>query len=390
MRPARRMKEIPPSSTLKVLRLAKELERSGRRILHLQVGEPDFDTPDHIKRAGEEAIRRGMTKYTPSPGLPQLREKIAERLGEEKGIDLKPDNVIITPGAKHAIFCALVATLDSGDEVIIPSPCWTYEAMVKIAGGRPVFLPTREEDGFVPEPERIEEKITGRTRLILLNYPNNPTGAIIDRKSLEQIILIAKRHRLWILSDEIYDKLTYERKSSSALEFPDVFDRIIYINGFSKTYAMTGWRLGYAVAPEELISEMVKIQEATTSCVPGFVQMAGIAALDGPQDFVENMRREYWTRRDLAVYLLNSIEGVRCGKPGGAFYTFPNISEIGVPSLEFCERLLQEEGVAAVPGSGFGPGGEGHLRVSFATSPEVIREGVEKIKALAERIRREK
>lgn len=384
------MSKIPPSSTLRVLRLAKELERSGKKILHLEVGEPDFDTPEHIKRAAEDALRKGMTKYTPSPGIPQLREKIAEKLGEEKGVDLKPENVIVTPGAKHAIFCALVSILDPDEEVIIPSPCWTYEPIVLIAGGNPVFLKTREDEGFLPRPEDVEKKITKKTKAILLNYPSNPTGAIIDKSTLEEILLIAKKHKLWIISDEIYEKLTYEKKSASILDFPDALDMSVYVSGFSKTYAMTGWRLGYAVAPSVLISEMIKIQEATTSCVPGFVQMAGIAALDGPQDFVEKMRKEYWTRRDLTVYLLNSVERMSCRKPGGAFYAFPNIQEIGIASLEFCERLLHEEGVAAVPGSGFGPGGEGHLRISFATSPDVIREGVEKIKSLAERIRREK
>jgi len=390
MLPAKRMSKIPPSSTLKILRLAKELERSGKRILHLEVGEPDFDTPEHIKRAAEEALRKGMTKYTPSPGLPQLREKIAEKLGEEKGVDLKQENIIVTPGAKHAIFCALVSILDPEDEIIIPSPCWTYEAIVLVAGGKPVFLRTKEDEGFVPKPEDLERKITKKTKAILLNYPSNPTGAIIDRSALEDILLIAKKEKLWIISDEIYEKLTYEKRSASIFDFPDCLDRSVYISGFSKTYAMTGWRLGYAVAPANLISEMIKIQEATTSCVPGFVQMAGIAALDGPQDFVEKMRKEYWTRRDLSVYLLNSIEGVSCRKPGGTFYAFPNMREIGTASVEFCERLLQEEGVAAVPGSGFGPGGEGHLRISFATSPDVIREGIEKIKSLVERIRKEK
>lgn len=388
MKPAERMAEIPPSSTLSVLRLAKELEAQGRRVIHLEVGEPDFDTPEHIKRAAEEALRKGMTKYTPSPGLPKLREKISEKICEEKGVDLKMENVIVTPGAKHAIFCALVSILDPGDEVVIPSPCWTYEAMVRIAGGRPVFLRTDEDGGFLPRPEDLEKRISGRTRLILLNYPNNPTGAVIDERTLAEIVQIAKKHRLWMLSDEVYEKLVYERRSASILDFPDAFDRSVYVGGFSKTYAMTGWRLGYAVAPASLVQEMIKILEATTSCVPGFVQMAGVAALDGPQDFIEMMRREYWTRRDLVIYLLNSIEGVSCGKPEGAFYAFPNMSELGVSSLEFCKMLLKEEGVAAVPGSGFGPGGEGHIRVSYATSPDNIREGVEKIRVLAERVRR--
>jgi len=372
------MKEIPPSSTFKVLSLAKELERQGKDIVHMEVGEPDFDTPAHIKRAAEEALARGMTKYTPSAGLPELREAIAKHLAT-KGISTDTKNVIVTPGAKHAIFCALAATLDPGDEVIIPSPCWTYEAMVRIVGGKPVFIESKQSDDFKVKVEQVQEALTDNTRMILLNYPNNPTGAVMQQKDLQPIIDFAIDHELWVLSDDIYDCLVYEGKHVSVMSLPNTAERTIYINGFSKAYAMTGWRLGYAVAPVELIAEINKIQQASTTCAAGFVQAAGVAALRGPQDCVREMRDEYRKRRDAIVKGLNSIDGFECTKPAGAFYVFPNIKKPGVSSLDFCEFLLHEAGVAAVPGSGFGPYGEGHVRFSYATSIRNIQRAINRI-----------
>jgi len=385
LRPAKRMKEIPPSSTLKVLNLAKELERQGKDIVHMEVGEPDFDTPAHIKRAAEEALARGMTKYTPSAGLPELREAIAEHLAT-KGISTDAKNVIVTPGAKHAIFCALAATLDPGDEVIIPSPCWTYEAMVRIVGGKPVFIESKQSDEFKVKVEQVQEALTDNTRMILLNYPNNPTGAVMQKKDLQSIIDLAINHDIWILSDEIYDCLVYEGKHVSVMSLPNTAERTIYINGFSKAYAMTGWRLGYAVAPVELIAEINKIQQASTTCAAGFVQAAGVAALRGPQDCVREMCDEYRKRRDVIVNGLNSIDEFECIKPAGAFYAFPRIKKPGISSLDFCEFLLREAGVAAVPGSGFGPYGEGHARFSYATSIQNIQRGLDQMgDALARR-----
>lgn len=378
LRPAKRMKEIPPSSTFKVLNLAKELERQGKDIVHMEVGEPDFDTPAHIKRAAEEALACGMTKYTPSAGLPELREAIAEHLAT-KGISTDAKNVIVTPGAKHAIFCTLAATLDPGDEVIIPSPCWTYEAMVRIVGGKPVFIESKQSDEFKVKVEHVQEALTDNTRMILLNYPNNPTGAVMQKKDLQSIINLAINHDIWILSDEIYDCLVYEGKHVSVMSLPNTAERTIYINGFSKAYAMTGWRLGYAVAPVELIAEINKIQQASTTCAAGFVQAAGVAALRGPQDCVREMRDEYRKRRDVIVNGLNSIDGFECIKPAGAFYAFPRIKKPGISSLDFCEFLLREAGVAAVPGSGFGPYGEGHARFSYATSIQNIQRGLDQM-----------
>jgi len=385
LRPAKRMKEIPPSSTLKVLNLAKELERQGKDIVHMEVGEPDFDTPAHIKRAAEEALARGMTKYTPSAGLPELREAIAEHLAT-KGISTDAKNVIVTPGAKHAIFCALAATLDPGDEVIIPSPCWTYEAMVRIVGGKPVFIESKQSDEFKVKVDHVQEALTDNTRMILLNYPNNPTGAVMQQQDLQPVIDLAIDHDIWILSDEIYDCLVYEGKHVSVMSLPNTAERTIYINGFSKAYAMTGWRLGYAVAPVELIAEINKIQQASTTCAAGFVQAAGVAALRGPQDCVREMCDEYRKRRDVIVNGLNSIDEFECIKPAGAFYAFPRIKKPGISSLDFCEFLLREAGVAAVPGSGFGPYGEGHARFSYATSRQNIQRGLDQMgDALARR-----
>jgi len=381
------MKEIPPSSTIRVLGLAKELERHGKKIINMGIGEPDFDTPPHIKRAAEDALQRGMTKYTTSAGLLELREAIAEHM-ETKGFKTDSKNVLVTPGTKHAIFCAMAAALDPGDEVIIPSPCWTYEAMVRILGGKPVFAETTDEKGFKLEIKKVEEVLSPKTKILLLNYPNNPTGAVMTRKELRPIAELAVDHDLWVLSDEIYDCLVYEGEHASILSFPNMAERTIYINGFSKAYSMTGWRLGYGIAPAGLITEMTKVQEASTSSATSFVQAAGIAALRGPQEFTRKMRDEYRKRRDAIVKGLSSIKGISCTKPGGAFYAFPNMKRLGVDSLEFCEILLREAGVTAVPGSGFGPYGEGHVRFSYATSMENIKEAIERVKKVAGNIRK--
>jgi len=385
LKPAKRMNEIPPSSTFKVLALAKELERQGKDIIHMEVGEPDFDTPDHIKRAAEKALAHGMTKYTPSAGLPELREAIAEHLAT-KGITTTSGNVIVTPGVKHAIFCAMAAALDPGDEVIIPSPCWTYEPIVRVVGAKPVFVEASRADEFKVRVEKVQDALTKKTKMIMMNYPNNPTGAVMQQGDLRPIVDLAIDHDLWVLSDEIYDCLVYEGKHVSVLSLPKTTERTIYVNGFSKAYAMTGWRLGYAVAPVELIAEIDKVQQASTSCVAGFVQAAGIAALRGPQDFVRKMRDEYRKRREVIVKGLNSIEGFECTKPAGAFYAFPSIKKLGVSSLNLCEFLLREAGVAAVQGSGFGPHGEGHVRFSYATSLDNIKKAIDRTKEAVKKL----
>jgi aspartate/methionine/tyrosine aminotransferase len=376
---------MPASGTLKMLALAKQLEREGHDIIHMEVGEPDFDTPEHIKRAAREALARGVTKYTPSRGIPELRAAIAEHLST-KGISASADEVLVTPGAKHAIFCAMAAALDPGDEVIIPSPCWTYEGIVRIAGAKPLFVETVQADGFRLDVEKVQEQLSPKTRMVVLNYPNNPTGATMLKPDLRALADLAIDHKLWVLSDEIYDCLVYEGDHISIASLGDMHERTIYINGFSKAYAMTGWRLGYAAAPRELADQMNKVQQASTSCAPAFVQAAGVAALRGPQDCVSKMRDEYHRRRDAIVSGLNSIKGFECPSPKGAFYVFPSIKELGLKSLKLCELLLQKAGVAAVPGSEFGPYGEGHIRLSYATSMANIEKAIERIKAAIENL----
>ncbi len=372
------MSDIPPSGTLKVLGLAKSLEREGKEIIHLESGQPDFDTPDHIKEAAEKALADGVTKYTPSAGSPELREAVAESVST-RGVEAKPEEVLITPGAKHAVYCAMMAALDPGDEVIIPSPCWTYEGIVKVAGGKPVYVETPQADGFKLKAEALQEALTKRTRMLVLNYPGNPTGATMGEKEMRAITDLAVDRGIWVLTDEIYDRLTYDAEHVSPATLPGMRERTIYINGFSKTYAMTGWRLGYSVSSAELVEEMVKIQQATTSCATAFVQAAGVAALRGPQDCVQDMVEQYRKRREVIVEGLNSIDGFDCAKPEGAFYAFPSVE--GFKSAELCERLLHEAGVAAVPGSAFGPHGEGHVRFSYSNSEENIRKAIDKIKS---------
>ena len=385
MRPAKRMGAMPVSGTLRVLDLAKRLEREGREIIHMEVGEPDFDTPEHIKRAAEEALKRGVTKYTSSAGIPELREAIAEHI-RAKGIEAIEKEVLVTPGAKHAILCAMVAALDPGDEVVIPSPCWTYEGIAQVAGAETVYVRTSGEDGFRLSADAVHEKLTAKSKMLLLNYPNTPTGAVAGEGDLRALAELAVDHKLWVLSDEIYDCLVYEGKHVSIASLPGMRERTVYINGFSKAYAMTGWRLGYAVAPSDLTAEMIKIQQASTTCAASFVQAAGLTALRGPQDCVREIRDEYRKRRDVIVRGLNSIRGFECTKPKGAFYAFPSVEGLGIDSLTLCERLLQDGGVAAVPGSEFGPYGEGYVRFSYATSMEDIRRAIERIAEVVEKL----
>lgn len=372
------MENVPGSGTLKILALANELEREGKDIIHLEVGQPDFDTPQHIKDSAEEALERGKTGYTSSSGIPELREAISKYL-REKDVDRGPDEIIVTPGAKHSLFSSMAVTLDPGDEIIIPNPCWTYEGMAGIINAKPVFVETPEEDQFKLNTEDVKENISKKTKSILLNYPNNPTGSLLGEGTLRALADLAVDHDLWIITDEVYERLIYGEAPASIASFPECEDRTIYINGFSKTYAMTGWRLGYTAAPEEIISEMIKIQQNSTTCPTSFAQFGGVAALDGPQDCVREMASEYEKRRDIIVEGLNSIEGIKCVEPKGAFYAFPNIEELGEKSMDLCEYLLKNAQVAATPGSAFGPAGEGHLRMSYANSAERIKEALERL-----------
>lgn len=378
MRIAERMKNVPGSGTLEILSLANELEQEGEDIIHLEVGEPDFDTPKNIKDAAKEALDEGKTGYTSSNGTQELREAISQDL-KKKGIERTPEEIIATPGAKHSLFSAMTIALDPNDEILIPTPCWTYEGMTRIINAEPIFIETPEENQFKLQPEDVKKKISSKTRMLLLNYPNNPTGAVLEKSTLRALADLAIDHDFWILTDEVYDQLVYGDSSPSISSFSDLHERTIYINSFSKTYAMTGWRLGYTAAPKEIISEMVKIQQNSTTCPASFVQSAGVAALEGPQDQVEEMASKYEKRRDIIVDGLDSIEGINCVKPKGAFYAFPNIEDLGKDSKEISKLLLREAGVAATPGNAFGPAGEGHIRLSYANSTERIKEALERI-----------
>jgi len=382
---AKRMMLIKPSGTMAMAERAGEMERKGRRVYHLDIGEPYFDTPEHIKEAAIKAIKEGYTHYTSSRGLFELREAIAEDL-EKRRIYADPsDEILVTPGAKHAIYCACLSTLNPGDEVLVLSPTWpTHFQCVEIAEARVIEVSCGEN--FDLNEEELKSKVTGKTKMILVSSPNNPTGGGLSGEDIKAIVDIAVDNDLLILSDEIYDRLVYEDfKPVSPASLEGGRERTIVINGFSKTYAMTGWRLGYACASREIIESMRRIQQSTTTCPVSFVQKAGIAALRGPQKQVEKMIREYDRRRRFIVERLNQIEGVKCATPKGAFYVFPDISRLKISSMEFCVQLLEETGVSTTPGSVFGKGGEGHIRVSYANDMQVISESIKRMEEFIEK-----
>jgi len=382
---AERMGLIKPSGTIAMAEKARELERKGRKIYHLDMGEPDFDTPAHIKEAAITAIKEGFTHYTSSRGILELREAIADDL-KNRGIDADPnDEILVTPGAKHAIYCACLSTLNPGDEVLVLSPTWpTHFQCVEIAEARAVEVPCGED--YSLNEEELKARVTGKTRMILIGSPNNPTGGVLSQEAVETIVDVAEDNDLLILSDEVYDRLVYEdSKPVSPASLGNGGERTIVVNGFSKAYAMTGWRLGYACASKEIIDAMTRIQQSTTTCPVSFVQKAGIAALRGPQTPVEKMVEEYDKRRHFTVEKLNEIDRVRCVTPKGAFYVFPDISDLKMPSSEFCLRLLEETGVSTTPGSVFGECGEGHIRVSYASDIQTISEGIKRLEEFVEK-----
>ena len=385
---ADRMKLLKPSGTIAMAEAARRIAESGRRILHLEVGEPDFKTPAHIRKAAYEAIESGFTHYTPSRGILELREAIAEDL-KRRGIEADPKNeIIVTPGAKHAIYCACLATLNPGGEVLVLAPTWpTHFTCIEFAGAKPVEVPCG--DTYSLDEEEFKRCITSRVRMVLLASPNNPTGGVLSPDDIRVIADVASDYGLLILSDEIYDKIVYDGvEVRSVATMGDVKDQTIIVNGFSKAYAMTGWRLGYAVANKEIIDAMNRIQQTTTTCPVSFVQKAGVAALRGSQKCVEEMISEYDRRRRFLVKRLNEIEGLECQMPKGAFYAFPKYS-LKMSSKEFCLKLLEEEGVCITPGSVFGTYGEGHVRISYATNLETISEAANRLEAFLKRHKKE-
>jgi len=385
MNVAPRMARLGTESAFEVLARARQLERAGREIIHLEIGEPDFDTPVHIKEAAKQALDAGATHYGPSAGLPELREAIAKHVAETRGVPVAPEEVVVTPGAKPIMFFTIMALVGDGDEVIYPNPGFPiYESVINFVGGVPVPIPLREESGFGFDLELFERRVSSKTKLIVINSPENPTGGVLDRDQLERIADVARRRRIPVLSDEIYRQFLYEGEFASIMGLPGMREQTILLDGFSKSYAMTGWRLGYGVMPPALAEHVARLMVNSNSCTASFVQLAGIAALQGDQTPVARMVAEFKRRRDLLVDGLNRLPGVRCARPRGAFYVFPNITGTGRPSAEVAERLLTEAGVAALSGAAFGAHGEGYLRFSYANSESNLRLALERMRPLFE------
>lgn len=378
---AKRVKGLTPEGAYAVLARARALEASGKDIVHLEIGEPDFPTFAHISRTGQEAIAAGFTRYNPPAGLLSLRQAIAEEAGARRGISIAPEQVVIGPGAKPGLFFSTLALVEPGDEVLYPDPGFpTYSAMVSVAGGTPIPLPLKEERDFSIDLQAFDRLINDRTRLIILNSPSNPTGSVIPAADLAHIARAALDRGCWVISDEIYACFVYDgQEVSSIASIPGMAERTIIVDGFSKTYAMTGWRLGYAIMPPDLAQRVELLMTHSIGCTATFTQLAGLAALEGDQDLVEARVMEYQKRRDLIVEGLNAIPGIKCKPPQGAFYAFPNITGTGQTSRQLASRLLEEAGVAVLPGTDFGEHGEGYLRLCFAASPQAIRLALERM-----------
>lgn len=377
---AERMSRLGTEGAFEVLARAQQLEAQGREIVHLEIGEPDFPTAPHIVEAAVTALHDGWTHYCPSPGLAQLREAVAEDAGRRRGIRIDPAEVVITPGAKPIFFFAVLALVESGDEVLYPNPGFPiYESMIRFVGAQPVPYPLREEKDFDVAAAAILDKITPRTRMVILNSPQNPTGGVLARTEWTLLAELLAGCDVTIFSDEIYSRLTFEGEHVSPMQFPELREKTIILDGFSKTYAMTGWRLGYGIMKPNLAEQVGRLMTNSDSCTASFTQMAGITALRGDQSHVDRMREEFRRRREAIVKGLNSIPGFRCPQPHGAFYAFPNITGTGWKSRELADALLNDAGVACLPGTAFGEWGEGYLRFSFANSVENIAKALERI-----------
>jgi aspartate/methionine/tyrosine aminotransferase len=383
MRLSERMARLGTETAFEVLVRARALEAQGRHVLHLEIGEPDFDTPGHITDAAIQALKSGATHYGPSAGLAELRDAIADDSTRRRGVRATPEMVVITPGAKPIMFFVIMALVDAGDEVLYPNPGFPiYESMIRYIGGIPVPVRLLEEHGFTLDVDQLVDKIGPKTRLIIMNYPHNPTGGVIPESGLRAIAAAAAKHGVPILSDEIYGRILYDTEHKSIAAMPGMEPLAIILDGFSKTYAMTGWRLGYGIMPAPMAQVVAKLQTNATSCTATFTQHAGVAALRGDQSSVDQMCREFRRRRDTIVDGLRTIPGFQCARPKGAFYVFPNITGTGFSSRALADRLLDEAGVACLSGTAFGEFGEGHLRFSYATSMENIEEALRRIRGL--------
>ncbi len=387
MRFAPSMSRLGTESAFEVLARARALERQGREIIHLEIGEPDFDTPAHIKEAAKQALDAGATHYGPSAGLPAVREAIAKHIAETRGVPVTPDEVVVTPGAKPIMFFTILALIAAGDEVLYPNPGFPiYESVINFVGGVPVPIPLREETGFGFDLELFERKVGPKTRLIIINSPENPTGGVLDRGQIERIAEIAAARNIPVLADEIYRQFLYDGEFVSIFPRPGMRDLTILLDGFSKSYAMTGWRLGYGVMPKALAEHVTRLMVNSNSCTASFVQLAGIAALQGDQTPVARMVAEFKRRRDVIVDGVNRLPGVHCARPRGAFYVFPNITGTRRSSAEVADLLLNEAGVALLSGAAFGQYGEGYLRLSYANSEANLRLALERMRPVFERL----
>ena len=383
------MSRLGTETAFEVLVRAKALEAKGKDIVHLEIGEPDFDTPRNIVDAGANALQTGWTHYGPSAGLPELRSAVATYLNTSRGTSYAPENIVITPGGKPIIFFVILALLEAGDEAIYPNPGFPiYESMINFTGATAVPSPIREENDFALDVEELAGLITPRTKLLIINSPGNPTSGVLSAAEIGRIAQLAVDNDLIVLSDEIYSEIIYEGEHVSISTFPGMAERTIILDGFSKTYAMTGWRLGYGAMPPELVAAVNKLMVNSNSCTAVATQRAGVEALTGPQDDVRAMVAAFRQRRDIMVTGLNKIDGITCLNPKGAFYVFPNITGTGKTSREFADRLLEEFGVAALAGASFGSHGEGFLRLSYANSEENLRKALDRIGAAADEARR--
>lgn len=377
-----RVSHLRPEGAYQVLAKANELERAGRVIIHLEIGQPDYPTFENVSKAGIEAIRTGRTRYTPPSGVPTLREVLADDAGKRRGINISPDEVVVGPGGKPVLYFPTMAIIEPGDEVICPDPGFpTYEAMIRVAGGIPIPVPLLEDNQFSFNINLFDRLINKKTKLIILNSPSNPTGGVIPQTDLEYIAKKAIEFDCWVMSDELYTRIVYDGLTASSIaSLPGMKERTIIVDGFSKTYSMTGWRLGFGIMPTALAAKVDLLLTHAVGSTAHFTQFAGIEAINGPQDKVDEMVNEYQRRRNVIVDGLNTIPGFRCQKPQGAFYVFPNITATGLTSTECADLILEKAGVALLPGNSFGFHGEGYLRLSYANSLENIEQAIEKIK----------
>ena len=380
LRLASRMSRLGTETAFEVLNKARALERQGKDIVHLEIGEPDFDTPANVVDAAVGALRKGWTHYGPSAGLPELRQEIANYVAKTRGVPVTSDEVVVVPGGKPIIFFTVLALVDAGDEVIYPNPGFPiYESMIDYVGGRPIPIQLREDRDFGMDVNQLASLINDRTRLIILNSPQNPTGGVLSKNDIHAIAAAIGDRNVMVLSDEIYSRLIFEGEHFSIMSIPGFKERTILLDGFSKTYAMTGWRMGYGVMRPDLAAHITRLMTNSNSCTASFTQIAGVEALRGDQSSVDRMRDEFKKRRDVFVAGLNKIKGFSCRMPKGAFYTFPNITETGWPSKMLANAILEEAGVACLSGTAFGDFGEGYLRFSVANSLENLNKALDRI-----------